>query len=206
MVFTSQTVPPPREPPSSRPSPSTHQAQSSQWAAGPGTRSHTPGSHLWGQVRRRDSHTRGAGHTEDTRPRGTEPQKACGHGHTGSGGGGWQGQEKGGHWGHRPLTQRRVCTLPALGNVHIVLPRLHYRKARSPAVTQGPWADSPEFPATARTFNKTSQDSCTAAQRPPHRRPRGRQGGCSDQRSPRPEGGQTKAVAMERTGRFDRNW
>lgn len=112
-----KTVPPPREPPSSRPSPSTHRTQSSQWAAAPGTHSHTPGSHLWGQVRRRDSHTRGAGHTEgeraeDTRPRGTEPQKACGHGHTGRGVG-WQGQGKGGHGGtgHSPRDASALSSL-----------------------------------------------------------------------------------------------
>lgn len=49
-------------------SPDTHQARSSPRAAAPGTRSRTPGSHLWGQVRRRDGHTkRGAGHTEGER-------------------------------------------------------------------------------------------------------------------------------------------
>lgn len=76
---------------------------------------------------------------------------------------GWQGQ-KGGHWAHRPLTQRRVGTLLTLGNVHIVLPRLHYRKAAGRPYP-GPRADTPEFPPQPLTFNKTSQDSCTVAQR-----------------------------------------
>lgn len=49
----------------------THQAWFSPRAAAPGTRSRIPDSHLWGQVRRRDSHTqRGTGHTEDARARG----------------------------------------------------------------------------------------------------------------------------------------
>lgn len=40
--------------------------------------------------------------------------------------------QKGGPPGHWPLTQRRVCTLLALRNIHIILPGLHCRRSRAP--------------------------------------------------------------------------
>lgn len=140
--------------------PSTHQAQSSQWAAGPGTRSHTPGSHLWRQVRRRDSHTEVR--EQRTPDRGREPQKGCGHSHTGGEVGRMSGPGEGRARGRRPLTQRCVGTLLTLGDVHIVLPRRHYRKAQA-GLTQGLWADT-RSSCPAPDFQQNQPDSSTDAQ------------------------------------------
>lgn len=76
----------------------THPALPWSPAAAPRTHSHTPGSHLWGQIRR-DSRVKG-------RP-----------------GRGWR--EVGAIPGMQSPTQRRLCTLLTLGDIHVIFTRLH---------------------------------------------------------------------------------
>lgn len=89
--------------------------------------------------------------------------------------------------GHRPLTQRCLCTPFTLRNIHIIFSRLHYRKPSEPSALL-PRAPECRHPTTATKDSRT--DTRTGGSRP-----------ATPVATTRAE-----AVAMERIGQLDQNW